>query len=451
MSEEKDEIYDFDFKLNKSIASLPAVNKGKMRPQMMQVSCQKSNTADAFALGQQEYSWSVSDSTWWIPSKSHFVMRITLARGDDELLGSLDCAPSMGLIATLFQSCEFRIGGKTVQRISSFLPQVDSLIQRTTKSKPYLDSIGEASNFWGESFTFRKSEVTATPSDQRSASQFDLIWSPPLGIFHDYTGVLPSGQYSIILTPQPSSQYKIGVVESRILANQNPLQPGTTAGSYKFSVDRLEYQVATIEGPRYDSGSYALPLTHIECQSAKVQTSSLSQHLFSVSPATKSLVVAFQDTRLADGRCSRSKFVVLPDESVGSNPALQTNNLALALNRLYVQYDGVQRPSPDADPEFSPSVDRTVQRYYESMTEAGMITDPAGCETLAEHHRRGSFYYFNWLRSAKSGATRVQTNSQFLTGTDVSNMNILLFAISETSALITVKNGSVTAVENREV
>ena len=444
-----------DFKLDSSVASLPPVNSGKIRPQMMQVSSQKANTGDSFPLGVQEYKFAVSDSTWFIPSKSYFVLRCTLSRGDDVNLGTagatVDTAPTMGMISSLFQSCEFRVGGKTLQRITQFMPQVDSLLHRTTKSKPYLDSIGEASNFWSESFTVRQREVDVGPHDERSAREFDLIWKPPLGIFHDYDGALPAGEYSIVLTPQPSSQYKLGVIESLIGAGDQPVLPANDATGYKFSVDRLELQVATIEGPRFDSGSYAIPLTQIECQSAKIQTASLSQHLFSVSAATKSLAVAYQDTRLADGRCSRSKFVVLPDEATGSNPSLQSNNLALGLNRLYVQYDSIQRPSPDADPEFDAlSVDRTVQRYYETMTESGMIYDPAGCEKLAEHHRRGSIYYFNWNRSSKSGATRVQTNSQFAAGTDITNANILLFSISETSAKISVKNGTVVSVETVE-
>ena len=440
-----------DFKLDSSVAALPPINEGKVRPQMMQVSCQKANTGDSFPLGVQEYKFTVSDSTWFVPSKSHFVMRCTLSRGDGLNLGTTgntdNCAPTMGMISSLFQSCEFRIGNKTIQRITQFMPQVDSLLHRTTKSKPYLDSIGEASNFWSESFTIRLREVDDGPTDERSAREFDLIWKPPLGIFHDYKNALPSGEYSIILTPQPASQYKLGVVESIINAAGDPVLPSLDANGYIFNVDRLELQVATILGPRYDSGTYAIPLTHIECQSAKIQTTSLSQHLFSVSASTKALCVAYQDTRLADGRCSRSKFVVLPSEAIGSNPTLQSNNLALALNRLYVQYDGVQRPSPDADPEYDAlSIDRTVQRYHESMVESDMFDNEAGCEKLAEHHRRGSFYYFNWNRSAKSGATRVQTNSQFTTGTDIANANILLFAISETSAEVTVRNGSVTNV-----
>jgi len=441
-----------EFHLDKSVSALPRVNEGKIRPQYMQVSCQKANTGDSFALGVQEYKFTVSDNTYFVPSKTHFVLRCTLERGDGELLGVLgateDCAPTMGMISSLFQSCEFRIGGRTVQRITQFMPQVDALLHRTTKSKPYLDSLGESSNFWSESFAVRQREVAPGESDERSAREFDLIYKPPLGIFHDFKHGLPSGEYSIILTPQPASQYKLGVLESKFLAGSGPVVPANDASGYKFSVDRLELQVAIIDGPRYDSGSFVIPLTHYECQSAKIQTTSLSQHLFSVSQSTKALCVAYQDTRLADGRCSRSKFVVLPADANSSDPLLQSNNLALALNRLYVQFDQIQRPSPDCDPEYIPeSVDRTVQRYHESMVEADMYENEAGCEKLAEHHRRGSFYYFNWNRSAKSGATRVQTNSQFATGTDIANANILLFSISENAAKITVRNGSVTNVD----
>lgn len=437
------EIFDID----KSVSQLPLPNDGKKRPQYEQVSCQKANTADAFPLGVQSYKWTVSDSTWWIPSKSHFVMRITLSDDADGLLEDVG-APTMGLLSCLFQAIEFKIGGKTIQRISNFIPQIDSLIHRTTKSKPYLDSMAQADNFWTENWSIRHQEVVAEAANSsgRNATEFDLIYTPPLMLFHEYDGALPAGEYSLELTPQNESQYKFGLVEAEEYTNLAGIPKPDVAGGYKFQVNRLEFQLCTIEGPRMDSGTFVLPVTNIECQSSKLNTNSLSQKYFNVNSKTKALVVAYQDTRLSNGNVSRTKYCVARTDT--NRAEYVSDNLANRLERLYVQFDGVSRPQPDADPKFTvDSVNRFTQRYRETLEECGLAQDPAGAETLAEWQRRGPYYYFNWNRNLQSGATRVQVNQQFNNQDDIVNSNVLLFSISEHAAKVTVSNGNVVSVD----
>lgn len=423
-------------------------------PEYMNVSCQKANTGDAFPLGVQSYKWSIGSGTWWQPEKTFLVMRIVLENGAGGLLGDTPAtaiaAPSMGLMSTLFQSVEFRVGGQTVQKLSNYVSQVDSLIHRTSMSKPYLDSIGEASDFWNESFTVRQAEVRDILGvDGRQALAFDLIFKPPLSLFHDNgSEPLPAAtDYELLLQPQPPSQYKIGVVETQLEAGASPLTVGSTANDYAFTVEQLELQVATVQGPVFDSGTFRMKLANIECQTAKVQTTSLSQTYFTVHPKTSVLCVAYQDTRLANAYVSKTKYVVAPNTGLAYDPTKVSDNKALGLNRLFVQYDSLSRPSPDANPEYDPlSTDRTVQRYYESMGESNMLSNPAGCETLQEHQRRGPFYYFNWGRKATangktSGATRVQINQQFQSSTPVENMNVLLMSVHRNDVSVTVKNG----------
>lgn len=444
------------FDIDRSASQLPPANQGKTRPQYQQVSCQKANTGSQFPLGVQSYKWSTSDSTWFVPSKSHFVMRITLSDASGSGLVSENtqvAAPTMGMLSNLFQKVEFKIGGKTVSSCSNYVPQIDALIHRTTKSKPYLDSISEADNFWSESFSIRSAEVNNVDvtSDGRRAIAFDLIYKPPLMLFHDYDGSLPPlCDYELLLTPQPESSYKTGLVEFAdygVPGRENPPQPGV---DYLFDIDRLEFQLCTIEGPKNaDSGTFALQITDIECQSAKIQTSSLSQSYFNVSPATQALVVAYQDTRLSSNNVSRTKFAIAPPTS--NQPNNLSQNLAMDLNRLYVQYDSLSRPAPDADPEFvAGAVNRFGQRYRETLDESGMSEDPAGAENYAEWCRRGPYFYFNWNRPMTSGATRVQVNQSFAPGrSPQTNANVLLFSISESSVEVTVKNGSVLSVTKK--
>ena len=49
-------------------------------------------------------------------------------------------------------------------------------------------------------------------------------------------------------------------------------------------------------------------------------------------------------------------------------------------------------PAPDADPNFTPTLDYTTQRYVESQMYAGAYYDTGGCESIQQYHNRGSYY-----------------------------------------------------------
>lgn len=433
------------FKLTSEISDLPSINEGKIKPIYEEVSCQKNVTGDQFSAGQQSYKWSCSSGKWWIPRKSHFVLDMTLSNiAKDGPINKNNIGAAMGLVSNLFQSCELRIGGKTVQRTTQFLPQVDALIHRASKSKPWLDSVGEAQNFWNNDFAVRIGEVHSSIGlGGRRCFKFQLIWAPPLMLFHAHQGGMPSGDYEVVLVPATKTQYKLGVIEHSGLTVPQP------SVDYEFAVDKLRLLVATISGPRSDDLSYALSLDHIECQSAKIQSDSLSQQYFTISPATKALAIAYQDTRVTENKVNASRFSVANTNVLPNDPK---SNLANGLSRLYVQYAGVTKPSPDALPEYkSLETDRTTERYRETMDSTGMSENPAGMETLQDWQTRGPYYYFDWERDSRDGSTRVQVNQEFLgldsAGTPNStNMNILLFSISTTSAQITIRNGAVVEV-----
>lgn len=431
------------FDLASSINELPPINDGVMKPQYRQVSAQKSVEGDAFPSGQQSFRFNVSGSTHWDPTKTHFVFRIALRNNFALPIGIGDgFAPAMGLISNLYQSCELRMGGKVVQRVSQFVPQCDALIHRATRSGAWLEGVGESINYWSSDYTTRLNESNALP-DAVGVSFFELVWKPPLMLFHTCDKYLPSGDYEIVLNPQPESQYRLLAFESASL-----LPAGTSAN---LEVKRVHLQVATVEGPRMDNGKYALSLDHIECQSNKLLSQNLSQTNFSVSSATKALVVAYQDIRLNNGVMSSSKFTIASDADPQTNiPVVADRIGASRLSRLYIQYDGLQRPSPDGDPSVisfpGAGTYQTAERYYETMAETGMLFDDAGGESMTQWRTRGPYYYFNWNRDSRSGATRVVVNQEFNDANAVLYGNVLLFSLSETSAEITIRNGEISDV-----
>ena len=104
----------------------------------------------------------------------------------------------------------------------------------------------------------------------------------------------------------------------------------------------------------------------------------------------------------------------------------------------------------DADPDFSPSKDYTVNRYLDTQLYSGNYFDSGGCETLSQFHTRGQYLYFSWPRDGTDRSTRVIVNQQFLGdgGTaNVANMRLLLFAHSKQIARVSVVDGRVVDVQ----
>ena len=154
----------FDLKTN--VKQLVSANQGTSRMEYQQQPPTRDVTLNNFPNGAIHFRWQTSGQKWWIPNRSYLRVRCSLTRGDGTQLTVADnVAPNMGLCASLFQSAEFRINDKTVSRISDFLPQVDALETRLTKSRSWLNGVGNAVNFWQDSFQLRQLDVASVNTD----------------------------------------------------------------------------------------------------------------------------------------------------------------------------------------------------------------------------------------------------------------------------------------------
>jgi hypothetical protein len=541
----------FDLKTN--VKQLVSANQGTSRMDYQQVPATRDVTTTNFSNGAIEFRWQTSGQKWWIPNRSYIRVRCSLtnAAGNPLTLGN-DIAPNMGLCASLFQSAEFRINDKTVSRIGDYLPQVDALETRLTKSRSWLNGVGNAVNFWQDDFKLRQQDVSvdnlgtaqaevslgraglafspvatieldpalgiltfaagpagspplpvlantfvigdeieivsgavatgtvryrisALPaggltlqlnntfqiaplgpaalafsrirkvniptgtSDARKVSTFELIWTPPLSMFK-IGHAIPSGKFSLVLSPQTASVYQKAAIESLLGAGDK--NPGA---DFKFSVDSMYLYVNTVEGDRCDDITYLLDLEQTRCQADKVDNTSFGQKSWDVSPSTYALTVAYQDTRAGtDTQASATKFKAY-------NIALDAEQ-ETKLNRFYFSYAGMQLPSPDADPNYVASVggaagqDYTTQRYIESQIYNGAFYDSGGAESIQEYKARGSYYYFSVPRDGTDRSTRVNVHQQF-NAADTTNMRVLLFDHSRQNASIRVQDGRVIDVQ----
>jgi hypothetical protein len=148
----------FDLKTN--VSELSSANEGTSKMEYEQHPPTRDVVNNSFPNGAIHFRFQTSGQKWWIPSKSYLRMRLQLTKGDGTPVDvAFGAAPNMGLMSNLFQSGEFRINDKVISRVADFMPQVDALETRLTKSKSWLDSVGESTNWWAESQSLRLAEV----------------------------------------------------------------------------------------------------------------------------------------------------------------------------------------------------------------------------------------------------------------------------------------------------
>ena len=428
------------FDLKTSSSELSSINNGISHMSYTQVAPTRDVTGDNFANGQISIKFSTTGQKWWLPSRTYLRFRIKIAKADlTALTDAEDAFFNMNLCANLFQSCEFRIQDKTVSRCTDFVAQVDTLNQRLNKSNSYFDTVGRSVGNWITSTTDRQEKSIATPDTE-------FIWTPPLSIF-GVTSALPAGDYELILNPHNSAAYKKRAIQSII--------DDLDVTDFSLTVNDLFLYVCEVNGPRSDNMSYYLDLENIRCQSETIKSTSFQAKQFDVSPSTYALTIAYQDGRAgSDTRVSSSIFKCCVDAfgTIADAAGLEAKSAEeLKLSRMYIQYAGQSLPNPDAEPTFSATVDRTVQRYLDTQLYSGSLFDSGGCESLDTFHARGSYYHFCVPRDGTDRSTRVQVHQGFATSTAVANMRVLLFDHYKSCVRIEISSGRVVSVVSEEV
>jgi len=274
----------------------------------------------------------------------------------------------------------------------------------------------------------RVSPSAALPA--RNVGTLELLWQPPLSIFKE-AGALPVGDYEFVMNPHINGVFQKRAIES-LLADKIPTLPGGANADYTFQVLDAYLWLATIEGARVDDAMYLLDMEESRCQVQDLgNVAGVQQRQWDISPSTHALTIAFQDAQVGTNTLySPSRFVV---GGVAQNE--------LQLNRMYISYAGEQKPSPDADPNYTPTVDNTGQRYVETFMNCNLYNADDPCESIVEWHNRGSFYYFDWAKDESDRSTRVIANASFAAG--FANNRMLIFDHYHKTVKITIQQGRI--------
>lgn len=281
---------------------------------------------------------------------------------------------------------------------------------------------------------FTNNQMHDTPYTSSNRSEQEVFWQPPLGIF-DVQHAMPAGDYELYLTPKSAADYS-KVIESWV-TDTNKSEGATN--QYLFEVTKWELYVATVQGPRFDSGTYLLDLDGVGCRSERVLNKD-DERIMDVAPSTHALTIAYQDARvLNDSAFSPAKF-----NAYSNNRHLNISN---TLSNLYVQYAGQTYPQPHYRPSLTSSQDLMSKLYLDTQLATNAYMDVGGTETYEEWRQRGPYYYFKTPKDGQDRSTRVNVNHQFtFPDNQGDNLHCLVFDHYYEVATISVTDGRVTSV-----
>lgn len=126
-----------------------------------EVSSVRNSTEKSFPGSEIIFDYSINNTEEWYPYKTFGLMDCSLTRADGSPLEQVDnIAPNMGLSSNLFATGDTKINDISVSKITGYMPQIDALNQRITKSRTWLNGVGSSTNLWGANYHTRQANFT---------------------------------------------------------------------------------------------------------------------------------------------------------------------------------------------------------------------------------------------------------------------------------------------------
>lgn len=261
------------------------------------------------------------------------------------------------------------------------------------------------------------------PRNYQKKNQLEFIFQPPLGIF-DYDQPMYGGDYRVSLNP--ISNFQQAAIESLHSLS-------STADNFKFEVTDLHFYVALVRMNNPLDSVIRLNLT--ECA---IQTKAYSPTLdFTVPPSTFGIAVYLQDTAAgSDTRVPPNIFKLLSGEDED-------------LRQFQMTYANISKPSTDWSTELGDGKNYMIQRYYDTLSNAGLTLESGGTETFTDWLSRGGLYFYTWLRDSSDRSTHLQIRTSY--GVQPKNALVHVCALYSKVAEISSSNGRITSVSQLAV
>ena len=162
----------------------------------------------SFPNGEIIYRFTVSGNSWWIPAKSYLSLKSKLySTGTTQPSLDSDMAPSPNFTACMFSGCAVRVDDRPLGRISAFLPQIDAIKTRLTRSKAWRDSVGKSTNYWETDFYKRQSSIVSnvvSDPDETKIKRVNVLTGTSVSV------AAATGIVTATLTTQLHTDFPVG-------------------------------------------------------------------------------------------------------------------------------------------------------------------------------------------------------------------------------------------------
>ena len=296
--------------------------------------------------------------------------------------------------------------------------------------------------------------IIQRPFDADSKSITDVLWQPPLGIFdledQKSSGageVLGAGDYRISLNPNSNYKYaciettKFGALGSNLVAN-GALPPGP-AGFFDIEVTDVKFYMAYQKMAVQENGIRQLSLQEMLILSKPIVGIS-NTYEFSV-PSSTNILAVFVQSPAVNSNCAYppSKFTLC-------------NNTQNNLSGFQITYGNTTKPSTKwqsafqnpLDPNQNEGVNQLVQRYHDNLSEAGLLLNVGGAETIQDYLNRGWYILYTFIRDQSDKSTQVQVSLDFRDAVEI-NSSVYVCAIYDRQVEITTNNGTTVSVRSQ--
>lgn len=228
-------------------------------------------------------------------------------------------------------------------------------------------------------------ELGQTELNKKNTVQ--VLWQPPLGIFHNRSLVLGAGYYRLKIKPSSS---KAGAFE---MNGNFPLPANTVMNFRKYVLVNTIFQDTT-----FNDGEYYLCLDEFNVQNKRLnQASSLTSHNFTIPPTTHMISIFSQDGNAGAQSESNAGIpaTVFKDE----------NNSNVDLRHIQLFYGGQTKPITLFDSSFTSTTNNLVQRYEWEMCNTGL--SEVGGESYDSWLQRGILYTTQFIKEKGNNSTEL--------------------------------------------
>jgi len=276
----------------------------------------------------------------------------------------------------------------------------------------------------------------------------ELFFKLPINFFY-LKHMLPGIPMTFALQPFQKTQFLKGIFETteEILLDD-----------VKFSIENFELMTFTVDGPDIDDKKINLDLRTLNVHTqSNIRSPDLTATVFSVSPSTEGLAIAFQDTRVDQNSVySASDFKFF--RKIGKH--VDSYDYMKQLSRFWIQYGDTIYPNQPMDPKLAAGVDNLAVDWMQTLMQTGLYFsfDP---ESYQDWKTKGMYWFYQCARPKNARNTDVKVNTMFtrqpndpnpaLKNEDFPQLRILVFDIVRSVAEIVIQNGRVSDVYQQEI